>query len=316
MLIVAEISGSHDGSFDKAMELVKASADAGANAVKLQTFEPERLSTNIKIKSGPWKGYYTHDLYRKAHTPKEWHKDLFDYARELGLVPFSTPFHPRDVEFLESIGCSLYKISSFDIINHDLLSVAADTERPMIVSTGMAEEYEIAEMLDIVSGVYLTLLHCVSAYPANSDNFNLSTMVDLAKYGTDIGVSDHTKNHQVPVIATYMGASVIEKHICLDREGVDGKFALLPDQFSTMVHAVRQAERRIGVPTYGVRPGEEASFELRPSLHFTKDLPLGTIIRKDHIKICRPNDGAHPSMASSFIGRKLIKAVREDDPIV
>jgi len=316
VLIVAEISGSHDGSFEKAMQLVKAAADSGADAVKFQTFEPERLSTNFTIKSGPWKGQSTHELYRKAHTPKVWHKELFDYAKSLDLTPFSTPFHPRDVEFLESISCYMYKISSFDIINHELLSVVADTEKPMILSTGMADEGEICDALDVATGVFLTLLHCVSAYPANSDNFNLSTMTDLAKYGTDVGISDHTKTHQVPVIATYMGADMIEKHICLDRNGVDGKFALLPEQFETMVHAVRQAERRMGTPIYGVKPGEEASFELRPSLHFAKDLPVGTILRKDHIKICRPNNGLHPRHLNDFIGRKLVREVRTDEPVL
>jgi len=316
MLIVAEISGSHDGSFEKCMQLIKAAADSGANAVKFQTFEPERLSTNVRIKTGPWAGKSTHELYRKAHTPKAWHRELFSYAKELGLTPFSTPFHPRDVEFLETIGCSLYKISSFDIINYELLQVTADTERPIILSTGMATEGEIVSALDVVNGVFLTLLHCVSAYPADSDNFNLATMIDLMKYGTDVGISDHTKTHQVPVIATYMGADVIEKHICLDRGGVDGKFALLPEQFETMVHAIRKAEERIGRPTYGVKPGEEASFELRPSLHFAKDLPVGTVVRRDHLKVCRPNDGLHPRHLNSFIGRRLVRSVREDEPVV
>lgn len=316
MLIVAEISGSHDGSFEKAMQLVKVAAESGANAVKFQTYEPELLSTNVQIQHGPWAGMYTHKLYRKAHTPKAWHRELFEYARDLGITPFSTPFHPKDVEFLESIGCSLYKISSFDIINHDLLSVVSGTEKPIIISTGMATEREIGDCLDVTSGVYLTLLHCVSAYPANSENFNLATMTDLKNYGVDVGVSDHTVTHQVPVIATYMGASVIEKHICLDRDGVDGKFALLPDQFKTMVLAVRQAEKRIGTPIYGIKPGEESSYALRPSMHFAKDIPSGTIIRKDHIKICRPNDGLHPRLMYDFIGRKLVKSVKEDDPIV
>lgn len=316
VFIIAELSASHDGSLKKAQEIVRAAADAGANAIKLQTFEPERLAVQRQIIKGTWKGYNLIDLYKQAHTPKLWHETLFNLADNLGIVPFSTPFHPEDVVFLEQLDCEMYKVSSFDIINPELLYAISETTKPVIMSTGMATQDEIQQAVNSMQSLFVTLLHCISAYPAKNETFNLSTMHDLEQFQVDVGISDHSIGHTVPVAATYMGAQVIEKHIALDRDGLDGTFASLPEEFKTMVHAVRMAEKRIGRPVYGPKEGEESSYSLRPSLHYSKDIPVGTTLRPDHVKICRPNDGMHPKYLDSVIGSKLNRSVHKDDPVV
>jgi len=318
--IIAEISASHDGKLDKALDLVATAAEAGADAIKLQTFEPEQLASNRNyvIQSGPWKGQKLYELYKKAHTPKKWHKELFDLARELEIEAFSTPFHQTDVDFLETLNCPRYKISSFDIINSDLIKYVAQTGKPIIISVGMATYNEIwlAYSFSQINGPCdLTLLHCISAYPTELESVNLKSMQALEEFTPKIGISDHSQYLMVPVLATAMGASVIEKHIALDRSGLDGGFALLPGEFELMVKDVRQTELILGNVKYGPSEAENSSFELRPSLYYASDLKSGTILKKEHFYIARPNLGEHPRMRNELIGSTLKYNVSKGDPV-
>jgi len=313
--IVAEISASHNESLDKALKLIDAAKKAGADAVKFQTFDPELIAVSgYVIKQGPWKGYELQDLYRKAHTPKEWHRDLFDYAEEQGITAFSTPFHQSDVSFLETIDCPIYKISSFDIINIPLIEYVCSTGKPVIMSTGMATLDEITAAVTASNECQdLTLLHCISSYPA--DEFYIDTMTDMQEYFVcKVGISDHTKSNIAAIAATALGADVIEKHICLDHEGLDGGFALLPDEFKSMCDAVRATEAIKGVK-YGPKPSEVDSYMLRPSLHYSKDLPHRSIIEEHHLSLSRPNDGAPPFYSHQIIGQKLTKSVKKGENV-
>jgi N-acetylneuraminate synthase len=320
MKIVAEISASHDGSIDKAIRLIEEAAFSGADCVKFQTFEPDLLVGNPQytIDSGPWSGFKLIDLYKKSHTPKEWHSDLFEYARDLHIEPFSTPFHESDVDFLETLDCSMYKISSFEIINTGLIRYAANTGKPLVISTGMAswEEIETA-VLSAVSGgcVDLTLLHCISQYPTDLEKVNLKSMVELGSISGKIGISDHSMSLLVPIAATSLGASMIEKHISLNRNGLD-KFALLPNQFKEMVEEVSKTRLLLGQAQFGCKPGEEASYKLRPSLYWNDSIPKGTTIEERHLKIGRPSEGAPIFLKNQIIGKSLKDNVKKGSPVV
>lgn len=314
--IIAEISASHNGSLDNAMRLVQEAAMAGANAVKFQTFDPQQMvgSPGYEIQSGPWMGWKLLDLYQKAHTPREWHPRLFDYAEELGLEAFSTPFQPNDVDFLEGIGCPRYKVASFEIIHYPLLERISKTHKPVIISTGMATEEEIwrACALAHMGTNDVTLLHCVSEYPTTKTQVNLSTMRRLREHNTKVGISDHSHGYLVPVMAAAMGACMVEKHIGLSHEGLDGGFCMLPHEFSEMVSKVREAEAIIGKPTFAK---ETSSSLLRPSLYYAQDLQAGTMLEASHIQVARPSLGLHPINLQSIIGTKLTEPVSRGMPV-
>lgn len=319
MKIVAEISASHDGQLNKALKLIEEAAFARADCVKFQTFEPELLVGNphYTIDSGPWAGFKLIDLYRKAHTPKEWHRELFKHAKDLHLEAFSTPFHQSDVDFLEALDCPMYKIASFEIINTDLIEYAASTGKPLILSTGMASWKEILDGMFAAAGAGcddLTLLHCVSQYPTDLEKVNLKSMEALKELSHQVGISDHSLNPLVPAIATSMGACMIEKHIALDREGLD-KFALLPGQFKEMVDNVRTTETILGTRQFGIKYYEDDSYKLRPSLYWAENLPGGTIVEAHHLKVARPSEGAPPFYRHQLIGTKLKKRVKCGEPV-
>lgn len=316
--IVAEISASHDHDISKATALVEAAADAGADAVKFQTFRPDRMVGNIdyEIKYGPWAGQKLIDLYSKAYLPWEWHETLFRRAKESGLTAFSTPFHPDDVDFLEDIGCPIYKVSSFDIINYDLLNRIAKTRKPVIISTGMATHQEIYEALYIVGVSGTTLLHCISAYPTAETKTNLTNMAKLRDFCPDVGVSDHSHSNLIPALATAMGATVIEKHIAMDMEGLDGKFALLPYEFKLMVDAVNEVVEIMGEERNGPTEDEMASYALRPSLFYSRDMKKGESIALSDLKVARPGLGMHPRRKYKVAGQEMIRDVRSGDPVV
>ena len=248
MFIVAEISGSHAGSLLTALSLVEAAAEAGADAVKFQCYEPEQMAIPYTIKSGLWEGRDLVDLYQDAHTPKEWFPKLYAEAEKYSLVAFSSPFHADDVKFLESIGNPIYKISSFEITDLELIKCAASTGKPMFISTGSASDSEIARAS--IHCDNLTLLHCVSEYPTRLEDVNLATMLELYKY-SDFGISDHSPGSIVPIAATILGAKVIEKHICFDGIGTDSGFALNPGAFKSMVNDVRAASKVLGKVKFG-----------------------------------------------------------------
>lgn len=271
--IVAELSANHNGSIGRALALVNAAAAAGADAIKLQTFTPEQMARPGY--SVVWQGEARDllGLYREAHTPREWHAPLFERARLLGIEAFSTPFAPEDVDFLETLDCPRYKIASFELTDHALISYAASTGKPLIISTGMATFDEIAEAVHAARGCQdLTLLRCTSAYPADPKDANLAAGQALAGYtfgriavGTKWGLSDHTMGIGVAVAAVALGASMVEKHFTLSRAdgGPDASFSMEPHEFVMLVAECRRAEASIGRATYGPTAAEAASLKLR-----------------------------------------------------
>jgi pseudaminic acid synthase len=296
--IVAEIAAAHNGSLTRALTLIDEAAKAGADAVKLQTWWEMALPGH-RIESGPWAGRDLRDLYEEARTPYGWHEPLFKHARSLGLVPFSTPFDHISTDFLETLGCAIYKVASCEIIDTPLIRHIATKGCPMILSTGMATEDEISDALAAaidggLSMKDLTLLKCVAAYPAPAEDFNLETMLDLSCFGCDVGLSDHTLGSAVAVAATALGATVIEKHIGLDRTGPDGGFVMLPTEFRQMVSDCRTAAKAMGVLQYGPLPAEQDTFRLRRSLWVVKDVQAGDRVSADNVRALRPSGGLPP----------------------
>jgi pseudaminic acid synthase len=272
MKIIAELSANHLGSLKRALAIVDEAAKAGADAIKLQTFTPEQMvEPGTLIKSGPWAGSDALDLYREAHTPREWHEPLFERAHARGLIAFSSVFHPDDVDFLESLRCPIYKIASFELTDHRLIRYAAETGKPIVLSTGMASLQEIAgaavaATLHTTGAPRLTVLKCTSAYPASPADANLATMADLRKrYGCAVGLSDHTKGIGVAVAAAALGADMIEKHLTLRRSdgGLDAAFSMEPAEFRAMVTECRRAAEALGEVRYGPSAAEEAHLQLR-----------------------------------------------------
>lgn len=270
--IVAEMSANHLGDLARAHRIIDAAANADAHAIKLQTFTPEQMVDADKmIETGPWAGWKAIDLYRKAHTPREWHAELFEHARNLGLVAFSSVFHPDDVDFLETLDCPIYKVSSFELTDIPLIQAIVKTNKPIMISTGMSSDSEIeAAILTCAESFqtwhHITLLKCTSAYPANASEANIATMVDMArKFDCDVGISDHTPGIGVAVAAVALGASVIEKHLTLRRAdgGPDAAFSMEPEEFSQMSLECQRAAAAIGTVHYGPTPGEAASMLLR-----------------------------------------------------
>ena len=264
--IVAELGASHNGSFNRAVSLIEAAAEAGADAIKLQTFTPERMvEPDTVIASGPWAGRNALELYRECHTPRDWHYHLFECAKGLGMTAFSSVFHPDDVDFLETLGCPMYKISSFEITDIPLIRYAVSKRKPIVVSTGMAS-YEEIMTVAAMGWEQLTLLKCTSAYPADASDANLLTMVDMGRLpAVDIGLSDHTLGFSVAVAAVALGAVMVEKHLTLSRAdgGPDAAFSSEPHEFAAMVKACREAALALGEVRYGPTPSEMSSLPLR-----------------------------------------------------
>jgi len=277
--IVAEMSASHLGSFTRAMAIIDAAAEAGADGIKLQTFTPEQMADpDTVVQAGPWAGRHLLDLYREAHVPRAWHGPLFKYAQQRGLVAFSSAFHQDDVDFLETFDCPIYKIASFELTDTGLIYYAAKTGKPLIISTGMGSQTEIAIALTaaVTAGATdVTLLKCTSAYPASPADANLATMLSMAKpwniaspqgaITPDVGLSDHTLGIGVAVAATALGATVIEKHLTLSRNdgGLDSEFSMEPAEFKQMVVECKRAAASIGRVHYGPTNSEYASLMLR-----------------------------------------------------
>ncbi len=323
--IIAELSANHMGDMDRALAMVKAAVDAGADAVKLQTYEPDKITMDcdgddFRIKDGLWAGQRYHDLYAEAMTPKEWHKPLYDYAAELGVTMFSSPFDLEAVDFLETLDSPAYKIASFELVDLPLIRKCARTGKPMIMSTGLANEEEIQDALDAAreaGAKEIVLLHCISAYPTPPEQANLSTLQDLAtRFQVPVGLSDHTLTEAVPIAATALGAQVIEKHFTLSRSegGADAAFSLEPNEFKRMADAARIAHAAIGRPSYGPVEAEEKSLQSRRSLYFATDLPQGHILSSSDIACVRPGYGLKPKFQEALVGRQLTRAVKMGQP--
>lgn len=283
--IVAEIGGNHRGDLHTARRLIEAAKKAGADAVKFQTFDPKQMADpGVIIEAGPWAGHALLDLYWETHTPRDWHKPLFDHAMKLGLIPFSSVFHPDDVDFLETLDCSMYKIASFELTDTALIDHVAKTGKPIIMSTGMATEADIVAAGMAAFGqktTDVTLLKCTSAYPAPASEMNLATISHLQEWlkisinhhytkglQGSVGLSDHTIGNTCAVVATALGATVIEKHLTLSRAdgGPDAAFSAEPHEFAELVKNCRKAAQAIGTVQYGPTPAEAPQTLLRRSL--------------------------------------------------
>lgn len=305
--IIAEMSGNHNQSLNRALEIVEAAAKSGAHALKIQTYTADTMTLNIenpdfKIndENSLWNGQNLYQLYQQAYTPWEWHKPIFDLARELGMIPFSTPFDETAVDFLEELDVPLYKIASFENTDIPLIKKVAATGKPMIVSTGMATVAELDELVRTAREAGcedLILLKCTSTYPATPENTNISTIPHMRQlFDVQVGLSDHTMGTGVAVASVALGATVIEKHFTLSREdgGVDSAFSMEPDEMKALVVETERAWQSLGKVTYGPTEKEKASLKFRRSIYVAKDIKAGERFTKDNIKVVRPGYGLEP----------------------
>jgi pseudaminic acid synthase len=325
--IIAELSANHNGDVNIALETVRAAKRSGADAIKLQTYTADTLTIDckndyFKINHGTaWDGEYLYDLYKRAYTPWEWHKEIFNVAKEEGLVCFSSPFDTTAVDFLEKLDSPIYKIASFEIQDIPLIEYAASKGKPMIISTGIAEidDIELAIETCKKSGNNdITILKCTSAYPADPADSNLMTIPDIKKrFGVKAGLSDHTMGIEGPIVATVLGATVIEKHFILNKSigGPDGHFSLDEKEFTEMVKAVRKAEQIMGVAEYEMTEKKKKSRQFSRSLFVVKDVKAGEQITKENVRSIRPGFGMHPKHLSELIGKKFNQYLEKGTPM-
>lgn len=324
--IIAELSGNHMGSKDKALSLLKIAAESGADAVKLQTYTPDTMTIDFDgpgftVEGGLWDGRTLYDLYREAQTPWEWHTDLFKLGHELGVSVFSSPFDETSVDFLETLGCPAYKIASFEAIDFPLIEKAASTGKPLIVSMGLitADDADAVLHAARTAGAQsIALLHCVSAYPAPIDGSNIRAIAAMAdRYDAVIGLSDHTLGTAVAVAAVSLGAAVIEKHVCISRNagGVDSAFALEPKEFSSLVEDCRSAWLALGNAHIGCQKAAEASAEFRRSLYVVKDIAAGATFTRENVRSIRPGYGLPPGDLVNVIGRTAARDLTRGTPL-
>lgn len=317
--IIAEMSGNHNQSVDRAKEIIKAAAESGADAIKLQTYTADTITMDhkgglfeIEDKQSLWAGENLYQLYKQAYTPWEWHKPLFDYAAELGLLAFSSPFDETAVDFLESLDVPLYKIASFENNHHPLLKKVAQTGKPVIMSTGISSILDIIESVNVLKAngcKEIVLLKCTSTYPATPANTNLATIPVLQQLFPDcfIGLSDHTMGVGVSVASVALGACVIEKHFTLRRAdgGVDSAFSLEPEELKSLVIETERAQQAIGNIQLQVQAAEQKSLSFKRSIYVSQDIKAGDTLTTDNIRVIRPGDGLHPRHYESLLGKKV-----------
>ncbi len=325
--IIAEMSANHRQDLDTAVKIIHAARDAGADAVKLQTYTPDTLTIDcaneyFRIgKGSPWEGRTLYDLYGEAFTPWEWHAELKTVAADIGIDIFSTPFDETAVDFLETLDMPIYKIASFENVDIPLLKKIAATGKPVIMSTGMASLEEIEEAVSTLHGAgcsELALLKCTSAYPARSEDMHLLTIPDLmARFDLPVGVSDHTLELTVPTTAVALGGCIIEKHFTLARQdkGPDSSFSLEPSEFKTMVAAVRSVEKCLGEVRYGISPHEADSRIFRRSLFVTADMRKGDKFTFRNLRSIRPGNGLHTRYRDDVIGRRSACDIQKGTPL-
>ncbi len=327
VFIIAELSANHNGSLENAIQTIRAAKRTGADAIKLQTYTADTMTINCRnenfmIDHGTeWDGEYLYDLYERATTPWEWHKQLFDVAKEEGLVCFSSPFDKSAVDFLEQFEVPMYKIASFEIQDIPLLEYAASKGKPIIISTGIAEieDIELAvETCKKVGNEDITILKCTSAYPADPKDANLLTIPDIKeRFGVKAGLSDHTMGIEGPVVAVVLGATVIEKHFILDKSigGPDAHFSLDEKEFTEMVSAVRKAEEMIGVVDYEMTDKKKKSRQFSRSLFVVEDVKQGDAITDENVRSIRPGFGMHPKHLSEVIGKRFNQNIERGTPL-
>lgn len=325
VFIIAEMSANHLGEYEKAEAIVRAAAEAGADAIKLQTYTADTMTLNCRrpeflIDSGTvWDGKNLYDLYEEAYTPWEWHKPLKELTESLGMAFFSTPFDKSSVDFLEELGVECYKIASFEITDLELIEYISSKKRPIIFSSGIADLEDINLALKAMDDVeHIALLKCISSYPAPANEYNLKTIQYIKReLGLIPGISDHSTGIVTPVVAVSLGAKVVEKHLSLGRDlgGPDAAFSLEPDEFKEMVKAVRAAEKAVGIETFALTEKQKSGKAFARSLFFAEDLSRGTFVNRENIRAIRPGNGLHPKYVPEIIGKELTRDVAFGEPL-
>lgn len=326
--VVAEMSGNHNQSLERALEIVDAAAKSGVHAVKLQTYTADTITLNVKEKDffisdskSLWQGEYLYDLYKKAYTPWEWHKPIMDKCKELGLICFSTPFDETAVDFLETLNVPCYKIASFEVVHLPLIKKVAQTGKPIIMSTGMAS---VAELDDAVKTAKnngckdLVLLKCTSSYPAEPSQSNILTIPHMRElFECQVGLSDHTLGIGVSVASVALGATFIEKHFTLSRAdgGVDSEFSLEPEEMKNLVIEAKRAWQSLGSICYKPSGSEKKSLQFRPSLYVSKDIKSGTVLTRENLRTVRPGFGLPPKYYDEFLGKKVSCDLKKGTPV-
>lgn len=324
--IIAELSANHNGKLETALKLIEEAAKAGADAVKLQTYRPDTITLDsgaeeFKIKGGLWDGRTLYELYEEAHMPWEWHKPLFEHARKVGIPVFSSPFDTTAVDLLENLNAPAYKIASFEAVDLPLILYVAATGKPMIISTGMADAEEIQEAITAAREggcKQLAILHCVSGYPTPAGDYNLRTIGDMIeRFGLVTGLSDHTLDNTTAIASVAMGASIIEKHFTLNRNGggPDDSFSLEPADLAALCRDSKTAWKALGQVDYGRKSSEQGNAQFRRSLYFVSHLRAGDIISKADIKSVRPGYGIEPKYMNELIGKRVRTDIHKYTPV-
>lgn len=323
--IIAEMSANHSGSIERAKEIIREAKKCGADCVKIQTYTPDTLTIDchnqyFHIDNGTWEGENLYNLYDKAYTPWEWHRELKEEADRVGIDFFSTPFDTTSVDFLEELGVEFYKIASFEMVDLPLLRYIASKGKPIIMSTGMGSKEEIEESLQAIREIgndQVAILKCSSAYPAISDDMHLKTIADMKQtFDIPVGLSDHSMGHLGATTAVALGANIIEKHFCISRaiENPDSSFSMEPAEFKEMVEQIRQVEKAMGRVFYGVSKQEQTSITFRRSIFVTKNLKKGDVLSMDNVKIIRPGYGEKPKYLDDILGKKVDRDVEWGTP--
>ena len=314
--IIAEVSANHNGSIEIAKKTMLAAKEAGVDAVKIQTYTADTITLDctkedFQIHGGLWDGYNLYSLYKEAYTPWEWHNELFEYAKEIDIILFSTPFDNTAVDLLEECSNPIYKIASFEITDVNLIRYAACKGKPMIISTGIATEDDIKDAIDACHAVNnddITLLKCTSSYPAPLNKANLLTIPDMKeRFGVKVGVSDHSMTNTLPITAVALGATVVEKHIILDRNmgGPDSAFSMEPEEFASMVKAIREVEEVLGEVSYPTDPTNIAGRQFSRSLYIAQDMNAGDVLTKKNLLSVRPGYGLAPKYLNECLGKRV-----------
>ena len=324
--IIAEMSANHAGSMERALELIHAAKDAGADCVKIQTYTADTMTSDchneyFQIEKGTWEGENLYGLYQKAYTPWEWQEQLRDEAAKVGIDFLSTPFDPLSVAFLEELGVHFYKIASFELVDIPLLECVAAKNKPIVMSTGMGTLEEIQEAVDAIYSTgnrQLALMKCSSAYPAKPEEMNLRTIQDLKeRFGVPVGLSDHSMGAFSAATAVAMGANLIEKHFCISRavKNPDAVFSMEPQEFRQMVEQVREVEQAMGTVCYGITSQEESNACFRRSLFVVQDIAAGEMLTPENIRSIRPAYGLKPKHYQEVLGRTAKRALKRGTPL-
>lgn len=324
--VIAEMSANHNGDIARAFEIISMAKRAGADAVKIQTYRPDTItidceSPEFRIEGGLWHGRTLYELYEWAHTPWEWHKELFDHARKEGITIFSSPFDETAIDLLEDLNAPAYKIASFEAVDLPLIRYAASTGKPLIISTGMANAEEIAEAVASARDAgcrEVALLHCVSGYPAPAADYNLATIPDMMRrFGTVVGLSDHTLDNVTAIASVALGAAIIEKHVTLDRAGggPDDSFSLEPAELAALCRDARTAFMALGEAGYQRRESEKGNVQFRRSLYVVRDIRAGEPFTRENVRSIRPGFGLAPKHMEEVLGKSASRDVERGTPL-